>query len=111
MPSELENNIRAAAEKLAKALADASDVTVETKYVELDPQNPEKIDKPFLVAKTVIQLDGDQETIVPLRRSETGSLILDEALLDLHLKNVTATTEYRKSSIEALISMLPIRGR
>ena len=111
MPSELENNIRAAAEKLAKALADASDLTVETKYVELDPQNPEKIDRPFLVAKTVIQLDGDQETIIPLRRGETGGLSLDDALLDVHLRNVTTTIEYRKSSIQSLISMLPVRGR
>jgi metal-dependent amidase/aminoacylase/carboxypeptidase family protein len=109
MPSELENNIRAAAEKLAKALADASSLTVETKYIEIDPQNPNNLDSAFLVAHTVIQLDGDQNTIIPMRRGDSGGLILDETLLDVHQQNVNNAIDYRTKSIETLLSYLPGR--
>jgi metal-dependent amidase/aminoacylase/carboxypeptidase family protein len=111
MPSELENNIRAAAEKMAKALADASELTVETKYVEIDPQNPNNLEKALLVAKTVIKLDGDQEMTVPMKRGESGALELDEGLLEIHQQNVANAIEYRSSSLETLLSYLPGRGR
>ena len=111
MPSELENNIRAAAGKLAKALADASDLTVETNYVELDPQDPNNLDKTFIVARTIIQLDGDQQTIIPMQRGDSGGLVLDETLLAVHQQNVTNAIDYRSKSIETLLSMLPGRGR
>ncbi len=111
MPSELENNIRAAAGKLAKALADATDLTVETNYVELDPQDPNNLDKAFIVARTIIQLDGDQQTIIPMQRGDSGGLVLDETLLAVHQQNVTNAIDYRSKSIETLLSMLPGRGR
>jgi hypothetical protein len=111
MPSELENNIRAAAQKLAQALADASELNVKTNYVEIDPKNPTDLTNALLVAETVIKLDGDQEMTVPMRRGESGGLELDESLLAIHQQNVANAIEYRSKSIETLLSYLPGRGR
>jgi hypothetical protein len=96
---------------LAKALADATDLTVETNYVELDPKDPHNLDKAFIVARTIIQLDGDQQTIVPMQRSDSGGLVLDDTLLAMHQQNVANAIDYRSKTIETLLSMLPGRGR
>jgi metal-dependent amidase/aminoacylase/carboxypeptidase family protein len=111
MASELENNIRAAAAKLAKALADATDLTVETNYVEIDPKDPNNLDKTFIVARTIIQLDGDQQTIIPMQRGDSGGLVLDDTLMAVHQQNVKSAIDYRSKSIETLLTMLPGRGR
>ena len=111
MPSELETNIRLASEKLAKALADATDITVETRYVEIESKGSENLENSKLVAKTVIQLDGDNSSIIPMYRTETGRLELNESLLDIHLRNVSTSIEYRTNPLEALLSLLPSRSR
>jgi len=110
MPSELETNIRVASEKLAKALADASDITVETRYVEIESKGSESLENSKLVARTVIQLDGDNTSIIPMYRTE-GRLELNESLLDIHLRNVSTAIEYRTNTLEALLSLLPSRSR
>lgn len=111
MPSELETNIRVASEKLAKALADASDITVETRYVEMESKPTENLENSKLVARTVIQLDGDNTSVIPMYRTDTGRLELNESLLDIHLRNVSTTIEYRTNTLEALLSLLPSRSR
>lgn len=108
MATDLETNIRTALEKLAKALADAAEVTIETRYkVVADLQNPGALEKSntILVARTVIQLDGDQEAIIPVTATETGSIVIEDMLLDLHQRNVQAAIEYRKEALNTLVNI------
>jgi hypothetical protein len=110
MATELETNIRTALEKLAKALADAAEMTVETRYKVVDPANPEALENGVLAARTTIKLDGDHEAIVPVTGTETGSIIIEDALLDFHLRNVQAAIEYRRGALETLVNIGRRRG-
>lgn len=112
MPSELEANVRAALEKLAKALADASELEVKTYYKILDPDPAKKNDTtdPNLAAQTKIELDGDQTAIVPVTRTPTGTLVLHDALLDFHLRNVQSAITYRAGILNALLDLTRGRG-
>jgi hypothetical protein len=108
MPTQLETDVRRAAEKLAKMLADASDVTIQTNYIEIDANatvdmtDEATIKQSKPAAFTQIMLDGDNLTIIPMRRTTEGGLVIDETLLDLHTQNVDAAIEYRARAIEAL---------
>lgn len=111
MPDDLETNVRKAADQLAKALADATELTVETRYVEIGSGASEDLQNSSLIAKTVIQLDGDHTSIIPMQRSEAGNLSVDETLFDLHLRNVSTAIDYRVNTLNTLLGMLKGRGR
>jgi hypothetical protein len=70
MPDDLEANVRKAADQLAKALADATELTVETRYVEIGSGGSEDLQNSSLIARTVIQLDGDHTSIIPMQRAK-----------------------------------------
>ena len=111
MADTLENTIRQVAEKLAAALNDAQELSIETHYVEIDQDGTfdiESSSKP--AAKTVIHFDGDYKVILPMRRAETsGSLTLDTELFELHMKNVQVALENRAKLLNSLFSLLPGR--
>jgi hypothetical protein len=105
MASDLENSIKNAAAKLAKALEDATDITVETWYVEVGPDSPADQGDGRLAAKTVIELDGDSKTTIPMNASGGGFTINTE-LQDLHQKNVTTAVEYRARILDSLLGLV-----
>lgn len=112
MANDLETTIRNAAYKFAKALEDASELEVETLYVEVSDQGAIDFQDARPVARTTIKLDGDMNVVVPMTRSDSGALERDDALLELHLENVDAATKYRTDLLEALLSLLrPSRTR
>lgn len=106
MANDLENTIRNAAYKFAKALEDASELEIETLYVEVGDQGAINFDDARPVAKTTIQLDGDMNVVIPMTRSEGGALERDDSLLQLHLENVDSATSYRTDLLEALLSLI-----
>jgi hypothetical protein len=60
MPSDLENSVRAAAEKVAQYIADAAVMRVDTSYVEIGDEVAERaLVRP--AAQTEIRLDGDSK--------------------------------------------------
>ena len=105
MANDLEANIRTALENLTKALADVSKVTIETRYKPIDAQNPNDLDNSFLAARTVIKLDGDHESIIPVASTGSGSIVLETALLDLRLRNVQTAIEYRTHVLNTLVDL------
>lgn len=107
MPVDLENSVRSAAETVASYVKDAAMMKVETKYIEVGGAPGEA----RLAASTVIRLDGDSETVVPMRAAANGSLEIDAALLDIHERNVAAAIEYRSKMTAALLNLLQPRGR
>jgi len=110
MPSEFETNVRTALEKVAKALADASVLTVETRYKVVDPANPDDLDNSTLAVHTEIELDGDHKAVLPVTRTATGGIEIDEALLDFHLRNVQVAITYRAGIVSALLDVVRRRS-
>lgn len=110
MPTELENSIRAAAEKVARYIEDAASMEVKTYYVLVGADTAPDVEKDRPGAYTLVKLDGDNKTIVPMREGRDGVMELDSTLFDIHERNVKTATEYRASVLNSLIGLLQ-RGR
>jgi hypothetical protein len=109
MATDLEGTIRLAAAKLARFVEDAAAMMVKTQFVELGEDLTTEHAKP--IARTVFSADGDCQTIIPLRRSDTGELAVDRDLLELHDRNVGTTVEYRARLFNALLEAIQSRRR
>ena len=106
MANEMENALKNAAASVAQYVKDASVMQVETRFVEIGDGNEVNFDQAKPVARSIIKLDGDSETVIPLRRSEAGTLEVDGGLFDLHQQNVTTAIDYRARILNALLSTL-----
>ena len=111
MPSELETTLKNTAASVAKYVQDAAELQVETRYVEVSSESAPVLDQGRPVARTIIRLDGDSETVVPMRKGAGGALEVDAALFELHQQNVATAIDYRARILNALLSALPSRGR
>lgn len=109
--SNLQNVIKNAAHRLARALEDAQEIKIETRYVLTDAPPEESgeesgNDNGMLVGRTIMQLDGDAELIVPMQRDDAGRLTADRELFSLHMTNVKSALEYRSELLSSLMRML-----
>lgn len=111
MPAELENSIRAAAEKVAQYVEDAATMEVKTYYVLIGAPTGPDMERDRPGAYTMVQLDGDSKTVVPMRESRDGSIELDGTLFEIHQRNVNTATEYRARVLNSLIGLLQRGGR
>jgi hypothetical protein len=113
MANELETAIKTAAVKIAKYVDDAATLTVETRYVEIGGNEPGARAPDFAsarpVARTIIKLDGENQTVVPMRPTAAGSLEVDNALFDAHQRNVATAIDYRARLLDALLQTLKPR--
>ncbi len=107
MANEMTNALKTAAEKIVSYVKDVASMTVETRFVEV---NTEAAVADFSAAKpaacTVIRLDGDCSAVLPLRRTETGSLEVDTAMFEVHQQNVQTAIEYRQKIMQALLEAI-----
>jgi hypothetical protein len=101
MASELENALKNVATQISGYVKDVATLSVATEYVLIGAG-----DEAHPIAKTVIKLDGDSATTVPMRQAGTGQLEVDTALFDIHQRNVTAAIEYRARMMAALLDAL-----
>jgi hypothetical protein len=106
MANEIENILKNAATRVAKYVNDAATMQVETKYVLVDKDGSVSFDQAKPIAQTIVKLDGDSQSIIPVRLNEAGGLEVDTALYDVHSQNVTATTDYRARVLNSLLSTL-----
>lgn len=111
MPSELENSIRAAAEKVAQYVEDAATMEVKTYYVLVGAASAPDMEKDRPGAYTMVKLDGDSKTVVPMREGRDGAIELDGTLFEIHERNVSTATEYRARVLNSLIGLLQRGGR
>jgi hypothetical protein len=103
MPTELENSLRAAAEKVAKYVGDVATLVVETSYAEVVPGGGATFADAKAAARTEIKIDGDCKAIIPMVKAPaTGALEIDAALLEVHERNVQAAIDYRAKMMAAL---------
>ncbi len=106
MATDIDKVIKEAAAKTVRYMYDAATMQVETKYVQMSANGTGDFDTPVLGARTIIKLDGDSETVVPMRQGATGELEVDTALFDIHERNVKAAAEYRTNILESLLAIL-----
>jgi len=111
MPSELENSIRTAAEKVAQYVQDAAAMEVKTYYVLVGAAAGPDMERDRPGAYTMVKLDGDSKTVVPMREGRDGALELDATLFEIHERNVHTATEYRARVLNSLIGLLQRGGR
>ncbi|MCI0520556.1 MAG: hypothetical protein L0Z70_09910 [Chloroflexi bacterium] len=110
MPSELENAMKSAAASAAKYVQDAAELTVETRYVEISAGAEIDFAQAKPVARTIVRLDGDSETILPARKNASGGMEVDVTLFELHQQNVNTAIEYRARILNALLGALQRRS-
>jgi hypothetical protein len=105
MANELNNALKAAAEKIVQYVEDVSKMTVETRFVDVD-SGVVDFEQAKVAARTIIRLDGDCTTVVPVRRTEAGILEVDDGLFEMHERNVATAIEYRAQMMDALLQAL-----
>ena len=103
MASELENALKSVAAQVSAYVKDVATLTVETKYAVVGAGGADEV---HAIAKSVIKLDGDSETMVPMRPGGAGQLEVDTALFDVHQRNVNTAIEYRARIIASLLDGL-----
>ena len=106
MATNLDDSIRNAAAKIAEYIDDAATMTVETKYVRVATDGEALFDEAKPAARSIVKLDGDSESIVPLQETADGRLEVDATILDLHQANVDAAIEYRARMLSVLVGVL-----
>lgn len=104
--SSIERNINEVIQQITAALKDTAEITVSTKFVEVEPNAAAEPAAAKLLAQTIIKLDGDYDAIVPMRKNAQGVLEIDQTLLDLHREHVRLAREYRDGLLQALLSIV-----
>jgi hypothetical protein len=99
---ELKQALKDAADTIAGYVKDVATMTVETRFVELGSDFEQS--KP--AALTVVRLDGDSQTVLPMKKGPDGALIVDTGLHELHQENVQAAIAYRTQMLERLLAIL-----
>lgn len=110
MAKEIETALKNAATAVAQYVKDAATMQVETRYVILETNGAANFEQAAPIARTVIKLDGDSETVVPMRRNEAGALEVDTGLFELHQQNVNTAIEYRARILNSLLGTLIVPG-
>lgn len=98
--TEVKEALKNVADQVAKYVTDAATMTVETSYVEAGAKEPQ------LAARTVIKLDGDSSSVLPMKKGADGALTVDTTVYDIHQQNVQAASNYRSSILNSLLGIL-----
>jgi hypothetical protein len=99
---ELKEALKNVADTIAKYVDDAATMTVETRYVELGG----KAEDAKLAARTVVKLDGDSESVIPMKKGADGALAVETMVNEAHQQNVQAAIAYRAEILERLLGIL-----
>lgn len=123
MPEEttrsVEESLRAAVDKISHYVEDVATLQVETRYLVIgdDGALPTgangKVDfaQANAAAFSEIKIDGDCYTVVPIRKNANGEFVFQEALNQVHDRNVAAAVQYRKDIVSALKDVVVELGR
>lgn len=114
MAAEIQETLKQAAEKIGGFVANAATMTVETWYVEIGVDEVPVDDKgeahfrenAHPIAITEVRFDGDCIAVLPMRKGEGNVFEVDDALMDLHERNVKTATDYRAGILNAVVGIL-----
>jgi hypothetical protein len=101
--TEIRDALKSTADQIAKYVQNAAEMKVETLYIEMGSAN---FDQAKLAARTIVKLDGDSQSVLPMKKGEDGNLVVDAVVFDLHQQNVQAAIDYRSEMITAMINLL-----
>lgn len=111
MANDFTSSLRNAAAKVAKYVEDAAEMEVITKYIEVDSDSELDFELAKPVARTIIKLDSDSETVFPMRAGQGDALEVDLTLFELHQQNVITAIEYRARILDSLLGTVMSRER
>lgn len=103
--TEIKGALRAAAEKVSEFVGNAAQLRVETRTLEAGSTT-----ESILAARTIISLDGDNQSEVPASKNANGKWEIDTVLHDLHMRNVQAAIEYRSRMLGSMLALLGAVG-
>lgn len=114
MAEEIQEILQGVAKRIGEFVDNAATMSVETWYVEVGGSGIEVDEtgaaqfqtKASPAAQTVVRFDGDSVGVIPMRKTETGDLVVHKELLSLHVQNVRTATEYRASILNSLVGIL-----
>jgi hypothetical protein len=106
MATDYITSLKNAAASVAKYVEDAASMEVITKYVEIGSDVTIDFAQARPVSRTVVKLDADSETVIPMRQGQGGVLEVDTALYDIHQRNVATAVDYRARMMNALLGTL-----
>ena len=109
MATDFTSSLRNAAASVAKYVEDAAEMEVVTKYVEVDTDADSDFETAKPVARTIVKLDADSETVFPMRTGQGGVLEVDLSLFELHQQNVDTAIEYRARILDSLLGTIMSR--
>jgi hypothetical protein len=111
MPNELEQTLKNVAVKIGQYVEDAATLTVQTDYLTVRTDAGADFNQSLPAALTIIKLDGDNKTVIPVRAKDAGPVEVESAIFDLHQQNVKTAIDYRARILQALLDALKqIRG-
>lgn len=85
-------------------------MTVQTEFTRIDSGEAVNFDQAKPVALTVIKLDGDSRTVIPMRQAAAEDRVeIDAELLEVHRQNVATAIEYRARIMESLLNAFQSR--
>ena len=108
MANELENAVKNAAGQISKYVENIIEMKVVTKYSEVVAGQSGAEDR--IAAVSIIRLDGDSETTIPMRASASGGLEVDDEVFSIHQRNVATAIEYRARIMASLLDTLKSLG-
>ncbi len=103
MANEIETAVKNTATTVAKYVNDVATLVVETNYVEVKVGSETKFDAASPAARTIIRINGNSETVVPMRSGDGGLQGVDSELFAMHQQNVQAAIDYRAKILSALL--------
>lgn len=109
MANETENLVKNTLAKVAEYVRDVATMTVQTEFTRIDSGEAVNFDQAKPVALTVIKLDGDSRTVIPMRQGAENRVEIDADLLEVHRQNVATAIEYRARIMESLLNAFQSR--
>ncbi|MFV9505675.1 MAG: hypothetical protein AB4911_14060 [Oscillochloridaceae bacterium umkhey_bin13] len=109
MATNFDETVREAAAQVRRYVENAAQMEVRTYYVVTGSADMTALERERPGAVTVFNLDGDTKVVVPMRKGRDETLELDEALFNIHERNVAMATAYRAQVLNALIGLLQRR--
>ena len=106
MANEFERSLKNTAARIAQYVDDVAAINVDTRYLLVGAEDQADFAQAKPGLRTVIRLDGDCETILPVNAGAGGQLEVNTEMYEIHQRNVQTAIEYRAKILAALLEAM-----